>query len=127
MGAGVAKGDGEKTMSDTDALRQLMPNFAKGADALGTAIYGDKDSIERDASIEADKFRGEVESSGRGQAMRDADAEGARITAAFDAGHQAGGGSEEDLDAIRKGTSSGNKPRGSRAGGRPMTPEPGTM
>ena len=30
-------------------------------------------------------------------------------------------------DAIRKGTSSGNKPRGSRAGGRLMTPEPGTM
>lgn len=63
----------------------------------------DKERIERDASIEADEFQREVESSGRGQAIRDADAEGAKITAAFDAGHQAGGGSEEDLDAIRKG------------------------
>ena len=43
------------------------------SEALVSAIYGDKESIERDAQAEPDKFQGEVESSGRGQAVRDAD------------------------------------------------------
>ena len=104
--AAAAAKDAQVTKSaptEVFGMHMQQPGEQSASEALGTAIYGDKDSIERDASIEADEFQRELESSGRGQAIRDATAEGAKITAAFDAGHQAGGGSEEDLDAIRKG------------------------
>jgi hypothetical protein len=49
------------------------------------AVVSSKKDIEKETQSEMDEFKKEVESSGRGQAMRDADAEGAKITAQFDA------------------------------------------
>jgi hypothetical protein len=49
------------------------------------AVVTSKEDIEKETQSEMDEFKKEVESSGRGQAMRDADAEGAKITAQFDA------------------------------------------
>lgn len=48
-------------------------------------VFRSKEDIEKETQSEMDEFKKEVESSGRGQAMRDADAEGAKITAQFDA------------------------------------------
>ena len=47
--------------------------------------FRSKEDIEKETQSEVDEFKKEVESSGRGQAVRDADAEGAKITAQFDA------------------------------------------
>ena len=49
------------------------------------SAFSSKKDIEKETQSEVDEFKKEVESSGRGQAMRDADAEGAKITAQFDA------------------------------------------
>ena len=47
--------------------------------------FRSKEDIEKETQTEVDNFKKETESSGRGQTMRDADAEGAKITAQFDA------------------------------------------
>ena len=47
--------------------------------------FRSKEDIEKETQSEMDEFKKEVESSGRGQAVRDADAERAKITAQFDA------------------------------------------
>ena len=49
------------------------------------SAFSSKEDIEKETQTEVDNFKKETESSGRGQAMRDADAEGAKITAQFDA------------------------------------------
>ena len=49
------------------------------------SAFRSKEDIEKETQSEVDEFKKEVESSGRGQAMRDADVEGAKITAQFDA------------------------------------------
>ena len=95
----------QEDSAETDTLRRMLPNVAKASDALARSIYGDKESIERDAQAEADKFQGEVESSGRGQAIRDADAEAKKITDKFDADFLAKGGTEQGLKAAQDGTS----------------------
>ena len=48
------------------------------------AVVSSKEDIEKETQSEVDEFKKEVESSGRGQAVRDADVEGAKITAKFD-------------------------------------------
>lgn len=95
----------QEDSAETDTLRRMLPTVAKASDALARSIYGDKESIERDAQAEADKFQGEVESSGRGQAIRDADAEAKKITDKFDADFLAKGGTEQGLKAAQDGTS----------------------
>ena len=49
------------------------------------AVVSSKEDIEKETQSEVDNFKKETESSGRGQAVRDANAEGAKITAQFDA------------------------------------------
>ena len=95
----------QEDSAETDTLRRMLPTVAKASDALARSIYGDKESIERDAQAEADKFQGEVESSGRGQAIRDADAEAKKITDKFDADFLAKGGTEQGVKAAQDGTS----------------------
>ena len=89
----------DKPYTEIFGMHMQQPGEQSASEALATSIYGDEESIKRDARVEADDFQREVESSGRGQAMRDADAEAKKITDKFDAG----------LKAAQNGTSAGGK------------------
>ncbi len=91
IGTGLAYGINkygiDKVFGTNQAELQIDPdtyvpkNIVQGA----KAVVSSKEDIEKETQSEFDEFKKEVESSGRGQAIRDADAEGAKITAQFDA------------------------------------------
>lgn len=75
--------------------------IAQGIGSLGRS----DEMIQRDTKIEAASAKADFEADGRGQNMRDADAEAKRITDKFDADFLAKSGTEDGLKALQNGTS----------------------
>ena len=76
--------------------------IAQGIGSLGRS----DEMIQRDTKIEAASAKADFEADGRGQHVRDADAEAKRITDKFDADFLAkAGNTKEGLEAIKNGTS----------------------
>jgi len=77
-------------------------NIVQGVKAAVTS----KKNIEKETQSEMDEFKKEVESSGRGQDIRDADAEAKKQTDKFDKEYLANGGTKKGLEDLKAGRTS---------------------
>ena len=67
------------------------------------SAFSSKKDIEKETQSEVDEFKKEVESSGRDQAVRDADAEGKKQTDQFVKEYLANGGTKKGLEDLKAG------------------------